>query len=164
MFDAVTDLKTLPAERLEAELTTLAAHMHAGMYRFLVMVAAVVIAMAIMFLASKPLTDFVRAHPPLIILCLGFLLMIGLSLVADSVGFHIPKGYLYAAIGFSVLIESFNQIALRNRQRWIVKIPRRQRVAEAMLRLLSGVPARTSIRGLVTGLPAALCSPLQIES
>jgi CBS domain containing-hemolysin-like protein len=113
--------------------------------RFLVMVAAVIIAMAIMFLASKPLTDFVSAHPPLIILCLGFLLMIGLSLVADSVGFHIPKGYLYAAIGFSVLIESFNQIALRNRLRWIVKIPRRQRVAEAMLRLLSGVPARTSI-------------------
>ena len=56
-----------------------------------VMMTAVVIAMALMLLASKPLTEFVNAHPPLIILCLSFLLMIGLSLVADSVGFHIPK-------------------------------------------------------------------------
>jgi CBS domain containing-hemolysin-like protein len=105
-----------------------------------VMMAAVVVAMVLMLLASKPLTEFVNAHPPLIILCLGFLLMIGLSLVADSVGFHIPKGYLYAAIGFSVLIESFNQIALRNRRRRLAQSPRRQRVAEAVLRLLSGVP------------------------
>jgi predicted tellurium resistance membrane protein TerC/CBS domain-containing protein len=110
-----------------------------------VMMAAVIIAMMVMFLASGPLTNFVNAHPPLVILCLGFLLMIGLSLVADGVGFHIPKGYLYAAIGFSVLIESFNQIALRNRRRWIATMPRRQRVAEAVLRLLGGVPAATSV-------------------
>jgi predicted tellurium resistance membrane protein TerC/CBS domain-containing protein len=110
-----------------------------------VMMTAVAIAMALMLLASKPLTEFVNAHPPLIILCLGFLLMIGLSLVADSVGFHIPKGYLYAAIGFSVLIESFNQIALQNRRRWLAQIPRRQRVAEAVLHLLSGVPTVTPI-------------------
>ncbi|HJU12157.1 MAG TPA: CBS domain-containing protein, partial [Candidatus Binataceae bacterium] len=109
-----------------------------------VMIAAVTVAMALMLLASTPLTEFVNAHPPLIILCLGFLLMIGLSLIADSVGFHIPKGYLYAAIGFSVLIEAFNQIALRNRRRWIAKIPRRQRVAETVLRLLSGLPAEAS--------------------
>jgi CBS domain containing-hemolysin-like protein len=108
------------------------------------MMAAVIIAIGVMLVASKPLSDFVNAHPPLIILCLGFLLMIGLSLVADSVGFHIPKGYLYAAIGFSVVIESFNQIALRNRQRWIARTPRRQRVAEAVLRLLGGVPDSTS--------------------
>jgi len=105
-----------------------------------IMMAAVVVAMTLMLLASKLLTEFVNAHPPLIILCLGFLLMIGLSLVADSFGFHIPKGYLYAAIGFSVLIESFNQIALRNRRRRLVRSPRRQRVVEAVLRLLSGVP------------------------
>jgi predicted tellurium resistance membrane protein TerC len=110
-----------------------------------VMMAAVVIAMVLMLLASKPLTEFVNAHPPLIILCLGFLLMIGLSLVADSVGFHIPKGYLYAAIGFSVLIESFNQIALRKRRRRLAQSPRRQRVAEAVLRLLSGVPPATPV-------------------
>ena len=108
--------------------------------QLVIMMAAVVVAIALMLLASKLLTEFVNAHPPLIILCLGFLLMIGLSLVADSFGFHIPKGYLYAAIGFSVLIESFNQIALRNRRRRLARSPRRQRVVEAVLRLLSAVP------------------------
>jgi predicted tellurium resistance membrane protein TerC len=112
--------------------------------RLAVMMAAVIIAIAVMLLASKPLTDFVNAHPPLIILCLGFLLMIGLSLVADSVGFHIPKGYLYTAIGFSVLIESFNQVALRNRLRRIARMPKRQRVAAAVLRLLGGVSGAPS--------------------
>ena len=75
----------------------------------LVMMAAVVIAITLMMIASKPLTRFVSAHPTVIILCLGFLLMIGFSLVAEGLGFHIPKGHLYAAIGFSVLIETFNQ-------------------------------------------------------
>lgn len=79
-----------------------------------VMMAAVVIAMAVMLLASKPLTRFVNQHPTVVVLCLSFLLMIGLSLVAEGFGFHIPKGYLYAAIGFSILIELFNQIARRN--------------------------------------------------
>ncbi|KNC92090.1 CNNM family cation transport protein YoaE [Trabulsiella odontotermitis] len=65
-----------------------------------VMMAAVVIAMAVMLLASKPLTRFVNQHPTVVVLCLSFLLMIGLSLVAEGFGFHIPKGYLYAAIGF----------------------------------------------------------------
>ena len=83
-----------------------------------VMMAAVVIAMIVMIVASKPLTAFVNAHPSLIILCLGFLLMVGFVLVADGVGYHVPKGYLYAAIGFSVLIETFNQLALRNRRKW----------------------------------------------
>jgi predicted tellurium resistance membrane protein TerC len=79
-----------------------------------VMMAAVVIAMAVMLLASKPLTNFVNQHPTVVVLCLSFLLMIGLSLVAEGFGFHIPKGYLYAAIGFSITIEFFNQIARRN--------------------------------------------------
>ena len=69
-----------------------------------VMMLAVVIAIGIMMWASKPLTLFVNRHPTLVILCLGFLLMIGFSLVAEGLGFHIPKGYLYAAIGFSILI------------------------------------------------------------
>jgi predicted tellurium resistance membrane protein TerC/CBS domain-containing protein len=110
-----------------------------------VMMAAVTIAVAMMLFASKPLSEFVNAHPPLVILCLGFLLMIGLSLVADSLGFHIPKGYLYAAIGFSALIESFNQVTLHNRRRLIAKTSRRQRIAGAVLRLLSGLPADRSI-------------------
>ena len=79
-----------------------------------VMMTAVVIAMGVMLLASKPLTNFVNAHPTVVVLCLSFLLMIGLSLVAEGFGFHIPKGYLYAAIGFSILIELFNQVARRN--------------------------------------------------
>ena len=65
----------------------------------------------IMMWASKPLTLFINRHPTLVILCLGFLLMIGFSLMADGLGFHVPKGYLYAAIGFSILIEFFNQLA-----------------------------------------------------
>lgn len=76
-----------------------------------VMMLAVVIAMVIMLLASKRLTRFVNAHPTVVVLCLSFLLMIGLSLMAEGFGLHIPKGYLYAAIGFSILIEMFNQIA-----------------------------------------------------
>lgn len=56
-------------------------------------------------------------HPTVVVLCLSFLLMIGFSLVAEGFGFHIPKGYLYAAIGFSVLIEFFNQLAQRSAQR-----------------------------------------------
>ncbi|HEX8778384.1 MAG TPA: TerC family protein, partial [Rhodanobacter sp.] len=65
-----------------------------------VMMIAVVIAMILMISASKPLTAFVNARPTVVILCLSFLLMIGFSLVAEGLGFHIPKGYLYAAIGF----------------------------------------------------------------
>ncbi len=67
-----------------------------------VMMIAVVISMALMMLASKPLTAFVNARPTVIMLCLGFLMMIGFSLTAEGFGFHIPKGYLYAAIGFSI--------------------------------------------------------------
>ena len=79
-----------------------------------VMMAAVVVSMAVMIFAPKPLTRFVNAHPSVVVLCLSFLLMIGLSLVAESLGFKIPKGYLYAAIGFSIVIEFFSQLAHRN--------------------------------------------------
>lgn len=103
-----------------------------------VMMTAVVIAMGIMLLASKPLTNFVNAHPTVVVLCLSFLLMIGLSLVAEGFGFHIPKGYLYAAIGFSILIELFNQIARRNFIRHRSHRPLRERTAEAILRLMGG--------------------------
>lgn len=80
----------------------------------LVMMAAVVIAISLMLMASKPLTQFVNSHPTIVILCLSFLLMIGFSLVAEGFGFVIPKGYLYAAIGFSVMIEALNQLAIFN--------------------------------------------------
>ena len=103
-----------------------------------VMMAAVVIAMAVMLLASKPLTRFVNQHPTVVVLCLSFLLMIGLSLVAEGFGFHIPKGYLYAAIGFSIIIELFNQIARRNFIKQQSNLPLRARTADAILRLMGG--------------------------
>ncbi|HGG0599031.1 TPA: CNNM family cation transport protein YoaE [Enterobacter roggenkampii] len=103
-----------------------------------VMMAAVVIAMAVMLLASKPLTRFVNQHLTVVVLCLSFLLMIGLSLVAEGFGFHIPKGYLYAAIGFSILIELFNQIARRNFIKQQSNQPLRARTADAILRLMGG--------------------------
>jgi predicted tellurium resistance membrane protein TerC len=80
-----------------------------------IMITAVVIAVVVMIIASKPLTTFVNAHPALIVLCLGFLLMIGFSLVTEGFGFSIPKGYLYAAIGFSLIVEIFNQLIRINR-------------------------------------------------
>ena len=104
-----------------------------------VMMAAVIIAILLMLLASKPLTRFVNGHPTIIILCLSFLLMIGFSLVADGFGYAIPKGYLYAAIGFSVIIEALNQLAHFNRRRFLSgNAPLRKRTAEAVLRLLRG--------------------------
>jgi CBS domain containing-hemolysin-like protein len=104
-----------------------------------VMMIAVVIAMIIMIVASKALTDFVNRHPTVVMLCLGFLLMIGFSLLAEGAGFHIPKGYLYGAIAFSVLIEVFNQLARSNRTRNIIgERPLRDRTAEAVLKLLGG--------------------------
>ncbi|WP_296560025.1 TerC family protein [Pigmentiphaga sp.] len=103
-----------------------------------IMMIAVIVAMAIMLLASKPLTRFVNAHPTVVVLCLSFLLMIGLSLVSDGLGFHIPKGYLYAAIGFSILIEAFNQTARRNAIRHAARRPLRARTADAILALLGG--------------------------
>lgn len=101
-----------------------------------IMMAAVVIAVLIMMLMMKPLTDFVNRHQTVVVLCLSFLLMIGLSLIAESFGFEIPKGYLYAAIGFSVLIEMFNQIGRHNITKHMKKIPLRDRTAEAVLHLL----------------------------
>ena len=75
----------------------------------------------------------------MIMLCLGFLMMIGFSLTAEGLGFHIPKGYLYAAIGFSILIEVFNQLARARRKRSLQQHrPLRERTAHAVLRLLGG--------------------------
>jgi predicted tellurium resistance membrane protein TerC len=101
-----------------------------------VMMAAVIIAISLM-LASKALTRFVNSHPTIVILCLSFLLMIGFSLVAEGFGFHIPKGYLYAAIGFSVMIEALNQLS----STVAVSCPPTRPYAsarEAVMRLLSG--------------------------
>lgn len=117
-----------------------------------VMMAAVVIAIAIMLVASKPLTRFVNAHPTVVVLCLGFLLMIGFSLVAEGFGFEVPKGYLYAAIGFSIVIEFFNQLARRNLLMLDSRRPMRERTAEAVLRMLGKkLPEEVAIEAVDEG-------------
>jgi len=86
-----------------------------------IMVAAVVIAVAIMMFSAKPISEFVSRHPTVKVLALSFLLMIGLSLIADGVGFHIPKGYIYFAMGFSIFVETMN-LRVRPRQATPVKL------------------------------------------
>ncbi len=81
-----------------------------------VMVVAVVTAMIIMLLASGPLSDFVSAHPTIKMLALAFLLLIGVFLVADGFGMKIPKGYLYFALGFSVVVEAMNHWMRRRKK------------------------------------------------
>jgi predicted tellurium resistance membrane protein TerC len=73
-----------------------------------VMVAAVMIAVGIMMLAASSVSDFVDNHPTIKMLALSFLLLIGFSLVVEGLEFHIPKGYIYFAMGFSVFVEMLN--------------------------------------------------------
>lgn len=110
-----------------------------------VMMIAVIVAVGVMLVASKPLMAFVSKHPTVVILCLGFLMMIGFSLIVEGLGFKIPKGYLYAAIGFSVLIEAFNQIARGNRERVLTTGDLRERTANAVLSLLGNRRSEASL-------------------
>jgi predicted tellurium resistance membrane protein TerC len=82
-----------------------------------IMVAAVVISMIVMLIAAGPLSNFVSNHPTVKMLALAFLLLIGTTLVAEGVGFHFPKGYIYAAMAFSVLVEGLNLFARRRRSK-----------------------------------------------
>lgn len=110
-----------------------------------IMMIAVIVAVLTMLALSKPLMAFVSRHPTVVILCLGFLMMIGFSLVVEGFGYHLPKGYLYAAIGFSVLIEAFNQVARRNREKLLRTSDLRQRTADAVLALLGGRRGEVSL-------------------
>jgi predicted tellurium resistance membrane protein TerC len=80
-----------------------------------VMIAAVVIAVGVMMLSAGTIGDFVERHPTVKILALSFLLLIGVALLADGFGFHIPKGYIYFAMGFSVFVEMIN-LKMRSRK------------------------------------------------
>jgi predicted tellurium resistance membrane protein TerC len=82
-----------------------------------IMIAAVVIACAIMYLSSGPVAKFVAEHPTTKMLALAFLVLIGVALVADGFQFHIPRGYIYFAIAFSAAVEAFNVLASRNRNK-----------------------------------------------
>lgn len=81
---------------------------------FLIMAIAVVVAVAVMMVASGPLGRFIERNPTVLMLALSFLLMIGMTLIADGFGFHIERGYVYAAMFFSSLVEILNSIARRN--------------------------------------------------
>ena len=88
-----------------------------GMARHVpIMAAAIIVAVAIMLMASEPVSRFVQAHLSAKILALSFLILVGMSLVADGIGFHIPRGYLYFAIAFSVFVEMLNLQAARRRR------------------------------------------------
>ncbi|ACB94189.1 TerC family protein [Beijerinckia indica] len=81
-----------------------------------IMIIAVIIAVLAMLLAADPLANFIHRNPSIVILALGFLLLIGTTLIADGFGFHFPRGYVYAAMGFAALIEGLNMIARRRRK------------------------------------------------
>lgn len=78
-----------------------------------VMAVSIIISMAVMLLAAKPVGAFVERHPTVKMLALAFLLLIGTTLMADAFGVHVPKGYIYAAMGFSVFVEALNLLQRR---------------------------------------------------
>jgi len=82
-----------------------------------VMIAAVVIAMLVMYAAANPVGAFIAAHPTTKMLALAFLVLIGVALIADGFEFHIPRGYIYFAMAFAGAVEAFNIMARRNRRR-----------------------------------------------
>ncbi len=81
-----------------------------------IMVAAVVVAVAVMFAAAGPVTRFVNDNPTVVMLALAFLLMIGMVLIADGFGRHVPKGYIYSAMAFAVAVEVLNMLSRRRRR------------------------------------------------
>ena len=82
-----------------------------------VMIAAVAVAILVMYFASEPVAAFIERHPTTKMLALSFLLLIGAALIADGFHFHIPRAYLYFAMAFSAAVEAVNVIAMRNRRK-----------------------------------------------
>ncbi|MGV1873604.1 TerC family protein [Agrobacterium rosae] len=82
-----------------------------------IMVVAVVFAVTVMLLAATPLANFIEKNPTIVMLALAFLLMIGTTLIAEGMGFHVPKGYVYAAMAFSALVEVLNMISRNARKK-----------------------------------------------
>jgi predicted tellurium resistance membrane protein TerC len=78
-----------------------------------IMYIAVIVAITVMLVAATPLANFIEKNPTIVMLALGFLLMIGTTLIADGFGFHVPKGYIYTAMAFSALVEGLNMLARR---------------------------------------------------
>ena len=86
-----------------------------------IMYIAVIAAVTVMLLAAEPLARFIGNNPSIVMLALGFLLMIGMTLIADGFGYHVPKGYIYAAMGFSAFVEGLNMLARRRRAKHLKK-------------------------------------------
>ncbi|KWV43737.1 MULTISPECIES: TerC family protein [Rhizobium] len=82
-----------------------------------IMVVAVVVAVTVMLVAATPLANFIERNPSIVMLALAFLMMIGMTLFAEGMGYHVPKGYIYAAMAFSALVEVLNMFARNARQR-----------------------------------------------
>ncbi|GAB6387863.1 TerC family protein [Stutzerimonas marianensis] len=82
-----------------------------------IMVIAVIVAVTVMLVAANPLANFINENPTVVMLALGFLLMIGMTLIAEGFGAHVPKGYVYAAMAFSAAIEALNMLARRAKRR-----------------------------------------------
>ena len=80
-----------------------------------IMYIAVIVAVTVMLVAADPLSRFIQANPTIVMLALSFLLMIGMTLIADGMGFHVPKGYVYFAMGFSAGVEILNMVARRRK-------------------------------------------------
>jgi predicted tellurium resistance membrane protein TerC len=83
----------------------------------IIMFIAVISAVTVMLLASGPLARFINANPTVVMLALGFLLMIGMVLIADGFGIHVPKGYIYAAMAFSAFVEFLNLVSRKRKTR-----------------------------------------------
>ncbi|MFC3123533.1 TerC family protein [Pseudoroseomonas globiformis] len=82
-----------------------------------IMVIAVLVAVTVMLLAANPLAEFIKRNPTVVMLALAFLMMIGMTLIAEGMGAHVPKGYIYAAMAFSVIVEGLNMLSRRARER-----------------------------------------------
>jgi predicted tellurium resistance membrane protein TerC len=84
---------------------------------FPVMVIAVIVAVVVMLIAAAPLANFINANPTVVMLALGFLIMIGMTLMAEGFGVDVPKGYVYSAMAFATLVEGLNMLARRARRK-----------------------------------------------
>ena len=86
-----------------------------------IMFIAVIVAVSVMYLAAEPLSAFIAKNPTIVMLALGFLLLIGTTLVAEGFGRHVDKNYIYAAMAFSAVIEFLNMRARKVRQQKLAK-------------------------------------------
>lgn len=95
-----------------------------------VMVTAILVSIAFMLMFAKPIGEFVERHPTVKVLALSFLIMIGLVLLADGFGQHIPKGYIYAAMAFSVFVEMINLWIRRRTHKQVLPVRLHEKYAE----------------------------------